>query len=123
MPVDKQPGAAQSQAVSYGDAIKGRLFYPIVPYQQDCRILIRTLVLGLKNIVWGIFSCSPNPAFTAPPPSSGNNQTPPPKIQIEESHIFVDLLKCGLKCFPLFSKGPAASVQDEKDVLSLWYLS
>ena len=27
---------------------------------KDCRILLRTLVLGLKNIVWGISSCSPN---------------------------------------------------------------
>lgn len=26
----------------------------------DCRLLMKTLVLGLKNIVWGISSCTPS---------------------------------------------------------------
>ena len=26
---------------------------------KDCRLLMKTLVLGLKNIVWGISSCTP----------------------------------------------------------------
>jgi hypothetical protein len=32
---------------------------PVGDLVRDCRLLMKTLVLGLKNIVWGITSCNP----------------------------------------------------------------
>jgi hypothetical protein len=37
----------------------------------DCRLLMKTLVFGLKNIVWGISSCSPNRNSNPAPGISG----------------------------------------------------
>lgn len=67
---------------------------------KDCRMLIKTLVLGLKNIVWGISSCNVN--------RNG-------KSSVEESLIFTNLLKNGLKCFSIYSVGTNPS--EEKEIL------
>eukprot|EP01114_Cavostelium_apophysatum_P014185 TRINITY_DN3613_c0_g1_i5.p1 TRINITY_DN3613_c0_g1~~TRINITY_DN3613_c0_g1_i5.p1 ORF type:complete len:3612 (+),score=1106.25 TRINITY_DN3613_c0_g1_i5:200-11035(+) len=79
---------------------------------KDCRLLMKNLVLGLKNIVWGISSCTPNyRGFNA------NVAHLPKTMSLEESLIFTRLLKNGLKCFTIYSSGPNASPTDEKEIL------
>ncbi len=82
----------------------------------DCRLLLKTLVLGLKNIVWGISSCSPN---YRPTSSNAPLQVPitsTSKSSVEETLIFTSLHKNGLKCFSIYSQGPNPHPQEEKDV-------
>ncbi|KAL6045043.1 putative transformation/transcription domain-associated protein [Balamuthia mandrillaris] len=79
---------------------------------KDCRLLMKTLVLGLKNIVWGISSCSP--AFRL---MTGGREDLQRAVALEESLIFTRLLKNGLKCFSIYSEGPNPSPQEEKDIL------
>lgn len=69
---------------------------------------MKTLVLGLKNIVWGISSCTS--AFRGA-------MLPPTKVSsIEESIVYTCLLKNGLQCFSIYSAGPNPSPTEEKDV-------
>lgn len=52
----------------------------------DCRTLLKTLVLGLKNIVWGITNCGTNyPRAVGVP----GNPNPGTKMNVEESLIFL----------------------------------
>eukprot|EP00026_Physarum_polycephalum_P000015 Phypoly_transcript_00015.p1 GENE.Phypoly_transcript_00015~~Phypoly_transcript_00015.p1 ORF type:complete len:3639 (+),score=586.09 Phypoly_transcript_00015:159-11075(+) len=82
---------------------------------KDCRTLLKTLVLGLKNIVWGITNCGPSYQRAVGVPGSQGAQ--PSKMNVEESLIFVRLLKNGLKCFAVFSCGPTPAPQEEKETL------
>lgn len=66
---------------------------------------MKTLVIGLKNIVWGISSCSPT--YRLATNKSSTN---------EETMIYSSLLKNGLQCYSLYSSGPNPSVAEEKDV-------
>jgi len=72
---------------------------------KECRHLIKTLVLGLKNIVWGITSTVFN-----------NNAALP--LEVTESLIFTSLLKNGLKCFSIYSADPKSD-QEEREVCFL----
>lgn len=70
---------------------------------------MKTLVLGLKNIVWGISSCTPN--------AYRNSMIPTNKTaSLEESMVYTSLLKNGLQCFSIYSSGPNPSPTEEKDV-------
>lgn len=73
---------------------------------KDCRTLMRTLVLGLKNIVWGITSLSTRLQIISYP--------------VDENLLFIQLLKNGLKCFSIYSAGPNPALQDEKEVPSFY---
>ncbi len=49
---------------------------------------MKTLVLGLKNIVWGITNCSPN-YRTVQNPQGGTTVAPVKVMNVEESLIFI----------------------------------
>jgi len=83
-------------------------------------MLLKTLVVGLKNIVWGIVSCIQ--MMRARPATASSSTSPIPDhhraIITEECFIFTRLLKNGLKCFGgIYSEGPNPALQEEKDVL------
>lgn len=80
---------------------------------RDCRILMRTLVVSLKNIMWGISNCS----GMVRNPNASQPQQPPKMMTPEESSMFVSLLKNGLKCFPIFTEGNQPALAEEKDTL------
>lgn len=84
----------------------------------DCRVLMKNLVMGLKNIVWGIGSCTQ--AMRARQSAAGvsSGADPHRAFIAEECLIFTRLLKNGLKCFSIYSEGPNPSLQEEKDVRS-----
>ena len=92
---------------------------------KDCRLLLKTLVLGLKNIVWGIGSCTPSFKSVG---SLGSSTTSVPSntsatlktSTLEESLIFTSLQKNALKCFVIYSQNagwPVPYPQEEKDIL------
>jgi ribosomal protein L37AE/L43A len=72
---------------------------------KECRMFMKTLVLGLKNIVWGISTCPL--AFRGPTYKT---------MSLEETLIYTSLLKNGLKCFPVYAMAPEPSPGEEKDV-------
>lgn len=78
---------------------------------KECRTLVSTLVIGLKNIVWGITNC-------AKPQQQSNTMNDHSKqhqlsISLEESFIFSRLLKNALQCFSIFSSGSIPHQNDQ----------
>ena len=75
---------------------------------KDCRSLVNTLVLGLKNIVWGITQCSKHLSSTSSSSQEKlltlNNLN---SSILEESMIFIRLLKNALQCFEIYSLHPS----------------
>jgi hypothetical protein len=109
---DAKPGTLQSQKRKRSQA---RTLASI----KDCRVLMKNLVMGLKNIVWGITSCTQTlrARHAATAASTGSPADPHRALIAEECLIFTRLLKNGLKCFGIYSEGPNPSLQEEKDVL------
>jgi transformation/transcription domain-associated protein len=90
---------------------------------KDCRLLLKTLVLGLKNIVWGIGSCTPSfksvGSVTSGVSTSNQPSSSLKTSTLEESLIFTSLQKNALKCFVIYSQSagwPVPYPQEEKDV-------
>lgn len=58
-----QEGTTSTETPSSTDNIKGihQVLVDITSANvlADCRVLVKTLVLGLKNIVWGVTNCTP----------------------------------------------------------------
>lgn len=81
---------------------------------------MKTLVLGLKNIVWGIGSCTPNYRNNNAA-INGNSTTTANKSSVEESLIFTSLQKNVLRCFSIYAQGPNPYPQEEKDVSVMNY--
>jgi transformation/transcription domain-associated protein len=88
-------------------------FLPFSPYKRsesltesvnNCRLMVKTLILGLKNVIYVLL------AF---------DQVQTQRKQAdEETKLFTSLFKHGLKCFPVYSIGPAlVSTTDEKENL------
>jgi len=80
---------------------------------------MKNLVMGLKNIVWGITSCTQTlrTRHAATAAAGGSPAVDPHRALVaEECLIFTRLLKNGLKCFGIYSEGPNPSLQEEKDV-------
>lgn len=89
---------------------------------KDYKFLFKTLVLGLKTIVFGMRNLSMATAsarqlsssFNAPvnsPQSLHQTLTPPYELDYEEQHLFVRLFVDGIACFELYrvdsnSRGP-----------------
>ena len=89
---------------------------------NDCKVLIRTLILGLKTVVW-----SASNLRTAQPPAAGQAESAPPaQLQVrkgltkEECLLISRLLKGALKCFPIYSADPSSTPSEEKDMLDLF---
>ena len=85
-------------------------------------MLIRTLILGLKTVVW-----SASNLRTAQPPAAGQAESAPPaQLQVrkgltkEECLLISRLLKGALKCFPIYSADPSSTPSEEKDMLDLF---
>ena len=118
-PIDPVPEEALEQLTPESDATAVR----------DCRLLLKTLVLGLKTIVWGISSCSRATGGATPgtsgsggdvaamnadgPGASAATTTPTPgarkagggkePMSEGEAAIFARLLKNSLSCFYIYS--------------------
>ncbi|KAH3761988.1 transformation/transcription domain-associated protein [Pelomyxa schiedti] len=87
---------------------------------KECRMLLKTLVLGLKNIIWGITSCTqpaPNPATPTSPFAAQSSLGAYRVAQIEESKTYSTMLKSGIRSFIIFSRGHGASPAEEKEIL------
>jgi len=84
---------------------------------KDCRMLVKNLVLGLKNIVWGICSCTPNYRNLIAPGLPNQPQPQQKGTSVDEILLYIKLLKNGLRCFSIYSQGPNPSPQDEKEIL------
>jgi hypothetical protein len=140
---DAKPGTLQSQKRKRSQArtlsaIKGTCLPPPPSFSKaislflkdflrysDCRVLMKNLVMGLKNIVWGITSCTQTmrARHTAVSAATGSPAADPHRALIaEECLIFTRLLKNGLKCFGIYSEGPNPSLQEEKDVYIYSYI-
>lgn len=78
---------------------------------------MKTLVVGLKNIFWGISSC--NNAANRTNQISSINQGNKVILNIEESSLCCKLLKNGLKCFSLYKE---PNQQEEKEVILFYIL-
>ena len=99
------------------------------PTLLDLRALLKTIVGGLKNIVWGISHCNQ----TASQAQSGGAQARPTRLlSPDEVFLFIHLLKHGLRCFDIFKltlggaarnlrSGSAAKLAgDEKETVELF---
>jgi transformation/transcription domain-associated protein len=81
---------------------------------KDCRLLMKSLVFGLKNITWAVNMCSTRQGQQGPP---GTNLPPSALVTAEETFIYSRLLKNALRCLLVFSVGPNPAPQDEKEAL------
>ena len=117
----ERSAAARAQAANSADANDGGL-----KEINDCKVLIRTLILGLKTVVWSasnLRTAQPVPNQAAP---GAAQTTPAPQQQVrkgltkEECLLISRLLKGALKCFPIYSAVPSSTPSEEKDMLDLF---
>lgn len=95
----------RSQGKSGSYTIEPELWVPM-PIQQvsdgyvdsikDARFLLKTLVNGLKTIIWGIHTCNTNAA------QAKNLRRPARLLEAHETYLLHDLLVYGLRCFKLY---------------------
>ena len=68
------------------------------PALRDLRGLLKTLVGGLKNIIWGVNHCNQTSQVQA----NGNQPRPVRLLAADEVYLFVHLLRNGLRCFDIY---------------------
>jgi transformation/transcription domain-associated protein len=68
---------------------------------SDCKQLVKTLVVGIRSVVWSI--------------SNGRVPTATKGMSEEETLLAARLLKDGLKCFVIYNDGEGS--KEEKEIL------
>lgn|SRR5690606_12068321 len=81
--------------------------------EVDCRLMVKTLILGLKNVIFVMLS------MDAQKQTPGQPSQPRVPKQTDEIKLFLSLFKHGLNCFPVYTMGSNPSPSDEKEVLTL----
>jgi len=80
---------------------------------RDCKQLLKTMILGVKTVVWSVSNS--RMAITQTQPASGS--VPQKGMSESESALVAKLLKEGLQCCVIYSHDPDSSPQEEKEVL------
>ena len=73
---------------------------------KEVKQMLKTMILGVKTVVWSVSN-------SRQPQSAGAQKG----MSESECLLVARLLKSGLECFAIYSSGPEASSQEEKDVL------
>ena len=91
---------------------------------RDCKVLMRTLILGLKTVVWSasnLRSVAQNYAQGHDPKSAKAPAMNTRKgLSDHEGFLVAKLLKSALKCFAIYTCGPSPSTTEEKEMLDLF---
>jgi transformation/transcription domain-associated protein len=116
----ERSAAARAQAATGSEPNDGGL-----KEINDCKVLIRTLILGLKPVVWSASNLRtaqavPNQAPSAAQPATATQQQVRKGLTKEECLLISRLLKGALKCFPIYSAVPSSTPSEEKDMLDLF---
>ena len=73
---------------------------------SDCRNLVKTLVLGMKTLVWSITN------FSRMPPSQAHPmQIPPVGLTSEEVRVTARLLSSGIQCLQIFGANEGETIE------------
>ncbi len=81
---------------------------------KEVKQMLKTMILGVKTVVWSV-SNSRMSVMQARDPMAGAQLQK--GMSEAECLLVARLLKSGLECFAIYSTGPEASPQEEKDVL------
>ena len=81
---------------------------------KEFRFLVRSLIIGTKNVIWSLNSCAP---YRAPSPNSAAKPEAKPFSPTEDAFIYTQLLKNGLKCLTGYTSISGSSVQEDKEAL------
>jgi phosphatidylinositol kinase/protein kinase (PI-3 family) len=87
---------------------------------NDCKVLIRTLILGLKTVVWSASNLRTAQNSAAGQPAPTTHQQVRKGLTKEECLLISRLLKGALKCFPIYSAVASVPASEEKDMLDLF---